>query len=133
MKIVHGASACLVDERGRVMLIAREKEPFRDRLAFPGGGVEENETPLEAARRELVEETGHVAIGDPIATAHVEIDRADTRYAIDCFAFARWKVGDGPLAARWLAIDEALAGDLAPGVADAIAEMREAIALAMRQ
>lgn len=128
MKIVRGASACLVDDGGRVMLIAREKEPFRHHLAFPGGRIEKNETPVEAARRELVEETGHVALGDPVATAHVEIDGDGTRYAIDCFAFTDWKWGEGPLAPHWLTIDEALARDLAPGVAEAITRLRSSLA-----
>lgn len=127
MKVVRGASACLVDAEGSIMLIHREKEPFRDRLAFPGGGVEEGETPLEAARRELREETGHVASLDPIASVHVEVERGDTRYAIDCFAFGSWTSGTGPLAPEWLTIDEALARDLVPGVAEAIGQMRESL------
>ena len=109
------------------MLIGREKPPFRDHLAFPGGSVEDGETPLQASRRELLEETGYVAGPDPIASAHVEIDHEKTRYAIDCFAFASWRPGVGPLAPQWLTIDEALAHDLAPGVSDAIAQMRDSL------
>ena len=39
------------------LLVQRKKEPFKDRWAIPGGFMEINETLLEAARRELLEET----------------------------------------------------------------------------
>ncbi|MGC2967836.1 NUDIX hydrolase [Paraburkholderia aspalathi] len=41
----------------RILLVARE----RSRWALPGGRIRRDETPLEAARRELVEETTLVA------------------------------------------------------------------------
>jgi hydrolase, NUDIX family len=42
----------------KLLLIQRKNEPCKGKWAFPGGFMEINETTLEAARRELKEETG---------------------------------------------------------------------------
>ncbi|GAA0976849.1 8-oxo-dGTP diphosphatase [Nocardioides aquaticus] len=54
------ASALLVDARGWLLLQERDEHPVIDpeRWSLPGGHVEEGEDVLEAAYRELEEETG---------------------------------------------------------------------------
>ena len=42
----------------KVLMIERAHEPFKGRWALPGGFVDAGEGPLEAAARELLEETG---------------------------------------------------------------------------
>jgi 8-oxo-dGTP pyrophosphatase MutT (NUDIX family) len=49
------------DAHGRVLAVSRKGSP--DDLGLPGGKVEPGESPAEAARRELREETGLLARG----------------------------------------------------------------------
>lgn len=46
------------DSVKEVLLVLRRYEPFKGLWALPGGHVEPTETCFEAARRELMEETG---------------------------------------------------------------------------
>lgn len=57
----HGGSAVMmpVDRRGRILLVKQYRLPVRQYLwELPAGRVDAGETVLQAARRELAEETG---------------------------------------------------------------------------
>lgn len=60
----HRGSAVMMarDARGRILLVRQYRLPARDYLwELPAGRIDEGETPLGAARRELREETGCTA------------------------------------------------------------------------
>jgi putative (di)nucleoside polyphosphate hydrolase len=54
-----GVGAVLMDNYGNVLAVERRKNPGAWQL--PQGGLEHNETPLDAVRREIREETGLLA------------------------------------------------------------------------
>lgn len=54
-RIVPGVSVAITDESGKLLMIRRSDN---DQWAIPGGAQEVGETPAEAARREVQEETG---------------------------------------------------------------------------
>lgn len=98
-----------------VLLVRRGKPPNVGSWTLPGGAQEVGETVEEAARRELLEETG-VGVGPLHFAAHVDNIRRDPtgrvqfHYTILDFA-ARWQSGE-PVAgsdvteALWVAPDD---------------------------
>jgi len=59
--VQHGGSAVMmpIDEKRRVLLVRQYRLPARRYMwELPAGRIDEGETALQAARRELVEETG---------------------------------------------------------------------------
>ena len=53
------ATDCVIrDDDGRIVLIRRQNDPFKDGYALPGGFVDIGETVEAACRREVLEETG---------------------------------------------------------------------------
>ncbi|BBW96173.1 NUDIX hydrolase [Geobacillus icigianus] len=79
MKIRQCSRAVIINERNEILL---QRFEFRDVVGnkvlwvTPGGGIEENETPAEALKRELYEELGIVVdlVGEPLFQLDVWID-----------------------------------------------------------
>ena len=47
----------IVEKEGKVLLVKRKKDPFKDKWSFPGGKVDNNERVEDAVKREVREET----------------------------------------------------------------------------
>jgi 8-oxo-dGTP diphosphatase len=81
--IIKAASAC-VWRGDDVLLIKRGSALGYGRWSLPGGKVEPGETTLEAAEREVFEETGvKAALAQHVSDFTVET--ADVIYVISCF------------------------------------------------
>lgn len=59
-KVIKYADAIIWNQEGKLLFLKRQNRDkmFNDMLGFPGGGIEENESPKDAVLRELKEETG---------------------------------------------------------------------------
>jgi 8-oxo-dGTP diphosphatase len=56
--VKHTADIVVLREDGHVLVIRRRWQPFKGMWALPGGHVDAGELPVDAAARELLEETG---------------------------------------------------------------------------
>lgn len=115
-----------VPEEGEVslLLILRKGEPFKDRWALPGGGVELRESTESACERELAEETSLVAPFSENNWVTLSV-RAhpfrDPRGRVVSFPYALALYGPRPPVkarddakeVRWVPLGEVLNGDLA--------------------
>lgn len=121
----------------RILLIKRGGEPFKGAWALPGGFVNDGERSVEAARRELEEETG-VAVPDLDAFALIGVYDAPGRdprgwtisaaYAAQVSRTVDVKGGDDAAEARWFPLNDLpeLAFDHGQIIADVIALLGEA-------
>jgi 8-oxo-dGTP diphosphatase len=101
------------EDRQRVLLIQRKADPFAGQWALPGGFVDEGERLIDAARRELKEETGleqteleqFRTFGNPgrdprgwtVSVVHLARVAPDQLNAV---------AGDDAADARWFSLDE---------------------------
>lgn len=85
--ILHPGAAAMVpfDDEGRILVEWQFRYPRREHfIEIPAGKLDPGESFLDAARRELIEETGHAAAQwAPLTTIHPAIGFADER--IDIF------------------------------------------------
>ena len=97
-----------IENKTKVFATQRGYGEYKGWWEFPGGKIEEGETPQEALVREIREElTAKIVVGDLIKT--IEYDYPSFHLSMDCF-WAEVESGELELkeaeAARWLAKDE---------------------------
>lgn len=112
MKTIRVVAAIIkaTNEKGEPIMFATQRGygEFKGGWEFPGGKIEEGETPQEALVREIKEEfETEIVVGELIDT--VEYDYPTFHLSMDCF-WAEVVSGDLVLkeheAAKWLAKDE---------------------------
>ncbi|HVQ96816.1 MAG TPA: NUDIX domain-containing protein [Mycobacteriales bacterium] len=86
MVLVPCAGAVVHDEAGRLLLVRRGREPGRGLWSLPGGRLEADETPAEAAVREVREETGLDVLAGRLIGSVERPGPAGRTYLIDDFA-----------------------------------------------
>lgn len=109
---IEGVSVICRREK-RFLLVRRGKEPKKHWLAFPGGSVEQGETPEQAAMRELHEETAlHAKILKHFITVDLALDANSYNRNYYLAIFRAHEIsghelaGDDALSLHWLTIEE---------------------------
>lgn len=121
MRRIKVAAAVICDslqEKKTIFATARGYGEFKGQWEFPGGKIEENETPQQALVREIQEELDtKIKVGDFIGT--VEHDYPAFHLSMDCFwcevvdgnlklleaADAKWLSKDNLYSVQWLPAD----------------------------
>lgn len=103
MKTIKVAAAIIIHDN-KIFATQRGYGEFKDGWEFPGGKIEEGETPQEALAREIKEELDtEIEVKDFLET--VEYDYPEFHLSMDCF-FCTIKSGELVLkeheAAKWL-------------------------------
>ena len=128
MKTVYVAAAVIRDGN-RIFATQRGYGKYKDFWEFPGGKIEENETPEEALLREIREELDtEISVGELADT--VEYDYPDFHLCMKCF-FAEVVKSSLTLkeheAARWLGPDELSSVDWLPADLGLIDKLKQTL------
>ena len=116
-KHIEVAAAIIVD-KGKIFATQRGYGEFKDGWEFPGGKIEQGETPKQALKREIREELDtEIEVGELFDT--VEYDYPDFHLTLYCFLCAiksgelvlkeheaaKWRTGESLDSVEWLPAD----------------------------
>ncbi|MBS4968056.1 MAG: (deoxy)nucleoside triphosphate pyrophosphohydrolase [Lachnospiraceae bacterium] len=118
--------AAIIRDKDRIFATQRGYGEFKDGWEFPGGKIEEEETPENALIREIREELDtEISVGEKITC--VEYDYPKFHLSMDCF-WAEIVSGDLVLkeheAAKWLSRDELDSVDWLPADLELIEKIK---------
>ena len=121
--------AAVIRDGDKIFATQRGYGEYKDGWEFPGGKIEEGETPQEALKREILEELDtEITVGDLIKT--IEYDYPTFHLSMDCF-WATVKSGHLELkeaeAARWLSKDELDEVEWLPADLELVDKIREGL------
>lgn len=120
MKTIRVVAAVILSE-GKVFVTQRGYGDFKGGWEFPGGKIEEGETPEAALRREIFEELDtEIVVGGLIDT--IEYDYPNFHLSMDCFVcdivngnlvlkeheVAKWLDKENLYSVEWLPADVSL-------------------------
>ncbi|MCR5431880.1 MAG: (deoxy)nucleoside triphosphate pyrophosphohydrolase [Lachnospiraceae bacterium] len=121
--------AAVIQDGDKIFATARGYGEYKGWWEFPGGKIEEGETPQEALKREILEELDtEINVGDLIKT--IEYDYPTFHLSMDCFwatvksgklelkeaEAARWLTKEQLYDVKWLPADIELIEDIKTGV-----------------
>ena len=124
MKVIRVVAAIIIHD-GKILATQRGYGEFKDGWEFPGGKIEQGETPEEALIREIREELdSEIEVGELFDT--VEYDYPQFHLSMDCFLCklqkgklvlkeheaAKWLSREQLDSVEWLPADKGLIGKL---------------------
>lgn len=128
MKTIRVAAAIIIHEN-KIFATQRGYGEFKDGWEFPGGKIEEEETPVQALIREIREELDtEIEVGELFDT--VEYDYPAFHLSMDCF-LCTVKSGNLVLkeheASKWLSRETLNSVDWLPADIELVKKLREII------
>ena len=106
----HLLVICTIHCKSATLLIKRAVPPFVGKWAYPGGFVDENESPQRAAAREIAEETGIVVDPDELVPAGIatvsHINQVYLCYQVHVAERPEIALGPEASEARWFELNE---------------------------